>query len=127
MKSFSLRISKENELAVLNCFLHGGNKKRPAVLVCPGGAYRSLADYEGDVVAKKYYKEGNYNVSPMSDEELEARLNGLIGAMERDNSDLADKQKLMENYDIAMEKSLQAIDYKGLYVDDVKEKLLKFF
>ena len=77
---------------------------------------RKLANY------KKYYKEGSYGVSPMSDEELEARLNGLIGAMERDNSDLADKQKLMENYDIAMEKSLQAIDYKGLLVDDVKEK-----
>ena len=77
---------------------------------------KKLANY------RKYYKEGNYNVSPMSDDELEARLNGLIGAMERDNSDLADKQKLMENYDIAMEKSLQAIDYKGLFVDDVKEK-----
>ena len=77
---------------------------------------RKLAAY------RKYYKEGGYSESSMSDEELEARLNGLIGAMERDNSDLADKQKLMENYDIAMEKSLQAIDYKGLYVDDVKEK-----
>lgn len=71
---------------------------------------------------RKYYKEGNYPISPMSDEELESRLNGLISAMERDNSDLADKQKLMENYHTAMEKSLQAIDYKGLFVDDVKEK-----
>ncbi len=77
---------------------------------------RKLATY------KKYYRDGSYGISPMSDAELEARLNGLIGAMERDNSDLADKQKLMENYDIAMEKSLQAIDYKGLFVDDVKEK-----
>ena len=71
---------------------------------------------------RKYYKEGNYGMSPMNDDELESRLNGLIGALERDNSDLADKQKLMENYHIAMEKSLQAIDYKGLFVDDVKEK-----
>ena len=71
---------------------------------------------------KKYYREGSYGNSPMTDDELESRLNGLIGAMERDNSDLADKRKLMENYDIAMEKSLQAIDYKGLFVDDVKTK-----
>lgn len=58
MKSFSLSLSQQNEAAVMNCFLHGGNKKRPAVVVCPGGAYRKLADYEGDVVAKKYYKAG---------------------------------------------------------------------
>ena len=71
---------------------------------------------------RKYYKEGNYPESPMSDDELEARLKGLIGAFEKDNSDLADKQKLVENYDIAMEKSLQAIDYKGLSLDVVREK-----
>ena len=93
---------REKQIAALKAQIEENSKK--------------LANY------RKYYKEGNYNVSPMSDEELEARLNGLIGAMERDNSDLADKQKLMENYDIAMEKSLQAIDYKGLFVDDVKEK-----
>ena len=58
MKRFSLSLSQQNEAAVMNCFLHGGNKKRPAVLVCPGGAYKKLADYEGDVVAKKYYKKG---------------------------------------------------------------------
>ena len=58
MKKFSLSLSQQNEAAVMNCFLHGGNKKRPAVVVCPGGAYRKLADYEGDVVAKKYYKAG---------------------------------------------------------------------
>lgn len=71
---------------------------------------------------KKYYKEGNYPSSSMGDDELESMLKGLIGALERDNSDLSDKQKLIENYDVAMEKSLQAIDYKGLFVDDVKEK-----
>ena len=58
MKSFSLRLSEKNEKAVMNCFLHSGSKKRAAVVVCPGGAYQTLADYEGDVVAKKYYKEG---------------------------------------------------------------------
>lgn len=75
-----------------------------------------LAEY------RKYYKEGNYPDSPMDDDKLESRLKGLIGAFERDNADLSDKRKLIENYDIAMEKSLQAIDYKGLFVDDVKEK-----
>ena len=58
MKSFSLRLSEKNEKAVMNCFLHGGKKIRAAVVVCPGGAYKTLADYEGDVVALKYYKAG---------------------------------------------------------------------
>lgn len=75
---------------------------------------------------RKYYKEGSYPESSLGDDELESRLKGLIGALERDNSDLTDKQKLMENYDIAMEKSLQAIDYKGLLVDDVKNKYQSF-
>ena len=75
---------------------------------------------------RKYYKEGNYPESPMGDDELESRLKGLIGALERDNTDLSDKQKLMENYDVAMEKSLQAIDYKGLSVEDVKAKYESF-
>lgn len=71
---------------------------------------------------RKYYKEGNYAVSAMSDVELESRVKGLIGALESDSADISDKQKLVENYDIAMEKSLQAIDYKGLFVEDVKAK-----
>lgn len=84
---------------------------------------KQLEDNQNKLINyRKYYKEDVYPESRMTFEELEARLNGLIGAMERDNSDLKDKQKLMENYYIAMEKSLQAIDYKGLFVDDVKEQ-----
>ena len=58
MEKFTLSLSKTNPNAVINCFLHGGKKQRAAVVVCPGGAYKTLADYEGDVVAKKYYKAG---------------------------------------------------------------------
>lgn len=71
---------------------------------------------------KKYYKEGTYPVSYLSEAEMEARLKGLIRALESGATDISDKQKLVENYDIAMEKSLQAIDYKGLFVDDVRAK-----
>ena len=58
MEKFTLSLSSQNEKAVMNCFLHGGKKIRAAVVVCPGGAYKTLADYEGDVVALKYYKAG---------------------------------------------------------------------
>lgn len=51
----TIAISRINKDAVMNCFLHNDDKKRAAVVVCPGGAYKKLADYEGDVVAKKYY------------------------------------------------------------------------
>ena len=71
---------------------------------------------------KKYYKEGTYPASYLSETEMESRLKGLIRALESESTDISDKQKLVENYDIAMEKSLQAIDYKGLLVDDVKKK-----
>ncbi len=71
---------------------------------------------------KKYYKEGTYPASYLSEAEMESRLKGLIRALESEATDISDKQKLVENYDIAMEKSLQAIDYKGLFVDDVKAK-----
>lgn len=71
---------------------------------------------------KKYYKEGICSESYMTQSELESRLNGLIKALESEATDISDKQKLVENYDIAMEKSLQAIDYKGISLEEVKEK-----
>ena len=73
-------------------------------------------------IYKKYYKEGVYPTSYLSEAEQEARLKGLIRALESEATDITDKQKLVENYDIAMEKSLQAIDYKGLLVNDVKQR-----
>ena len=33
-------------------------KKRPAVIICPGGAYRFLSDREAEPVAMKFYSEG---------------------------------------------------------------------
>ncbi len=73
-------------------------------------------------VYKRYYKEGLCSESYMTQSELESRLNGLIKALESETTDISDKQKLVENYDIAMEKSLQAIDYKGISLENVKEK-----
>lgn len=71
---------------------------------------------------KKYYKEGVYPASTLTETEQESRLKGLIRALESEATDISDKQKLVENYDIAMEKSLQAIDYKGIFLDDIKAK-----
>lgn len=70
---------------------------------------------------KLYFVDGINGIVELTDEELEVRFMGLKGSIEGDSKDVADKRKLIENYDIAMEKSLQAIDYNGLFVEDIKK------
>jgi len=72
-------------------------------------------------IFSKYYDPDNRKTSLLSDDELDAKLLGLIEVVEAGNADLADKQKLLENYDVAMEKSLQAIDYKGTDLEKIVE------
>ncbi len=74
-----------------------------------------------------YYRDIE-NLSPygfeiMSDEDLDAKARAFAEILLGAARDLSDKRKLMENYDIAMEKSLEAIDYKGISVDDIKAAL----
>lgn len=70
---------------------------------------------------KLYYKEDISGDSELDDEALEVRFYGLKKAVESEGSDVADKQKLINNYDIAMEKALMAIDYSGMLVQDIKD------
>ena len=69
---------------------------------------------------KSYYREDVEAQSELDDMELEARFKGLKEAAESGSSDIQDKQKLINNYDLAMEKSLAAIDYNGIFVEDIK-------
>lgn len=47
-----------------------GSKKRPAVVICPGGAYRFKSDREAEIVAMRYLSKGvqafvlQYSVAP---------------------------------------------------------------
>lgn len=36
----------------------GGIERRPAVLICPGGAYEAISEREGEPVAKEYFSAG---------------------------------------------------------------------
>lgn len=74
-----------------------------------------------DSLYKSYYREDVKAESSLNDMELEARFIGLKEACEGDMSDVSDKQRLINNYDLAMEKSLAAIDYNGVFLEDVKE------
>ncbi len=78
----------------------------------------------------KYYKIyfspenmsfGEIFTQTMDEGSVDAKFKGLLKVADSDNIDIEDKKKLIENYDIAMEKSLQAIDYKGMNIEYVKE------
>lgn len=73
---------------------------------------------------RNYYKEGvnHQKYKDLSEEDIEARFLGALQVVQSGNSDIADKQKLQDNYETAMEKSLQAIDYKGIAVAEIKQR-----
>lgn len=45
----------------LKCFLHEDNRKHPAMIIVPGGAYRLVSASEGELPALKFYKH-DFNV-----------------------------------------------------------------
>lgn len=57
-----------------------------------------------DDIAEKLFNKQDINVV------LEALISGLV----KENSSVSDKEKLLNNYQISMERSLQHIDYMGL-------------
>ena len=63
----------------------------------------------------------SYDFETMSDDEIDSQAKALNEILLGAARDLNDKRKLMENYDIAMEKSLEAIDYKGISVNEICE------
>lgn len=76
---------------------------------------------------KLYYSDENLSAGEiftqtMDEGSVDSKFKGLLKIADSDSIDIEDKKKLMENYDVAMEKSLQAIDYKGLDVAFVKEQ-----
>lgn len=68
-----------------------------------------------------YYKEGAAPYTILTGDELKARLDGVIEAMEKENSGLADRQKLLQNYAKSMDKAIQRIKYQGYEPDKLRE------
>lgn len=54
LNSFNKNASKD---AYLEIYLHDDEKKRPAILVVPGGGYFSIAPLEGETIALRYMSE----------------------------------------------------------------------
>lgn len=68
-----------------------------------------------------YFDEGIYqillNEKRTADDNLDIELDAIMESLVRENSSVADKEKLLNNYQISMQRSLQRIDYLGLLED----------
>lgn len=68
-----------------------------------------------------YFDEGIYqillNEKRTADDNLDIELDAIMDSLVRENSSVADKEKLLNNYQISMQRSLQRIDYLGLPED----------
>ncbi len=61
MNTFSIPLDPRYPNCTLQAYLHRQDKRwapRPAIIVCPGGAYEFLSDREGEPVALAYFGQG---------------------------------------------------------------------
>lgn len=72
---------------------------------------------------RAYYQESIevHGYETLQDEEIDSRFLGILEVFRSGSGHMEDKQKLLDNYETAMEKSLQAIDYKGIRVAELEK------
>lgn len=68
-----------------------------------------------------YYRVGSFPIIEMDKDELESLYVGRRIAFEQKNADATDKKQLVAVYQKAMEKSLQAIQYKGIQIEQLEK------
>ena len=79
------------------------NRRRPVVIICPGGAYMSISDREGEPIALRFLAEGyhaivlHYSVYPNATYPTALLELGRVVSMLREKSDewLIDKDKIV--------------------------------
>lgn len=59
------------------------------------------------------------------EDEIQSKFSAMRKIIENEITELKDKQKMMDNYHMAMEKSLQAIDYKGIDIKIIIDRYNK--
>lgn len=84
----------------------------------------SLSEMEKDWQEKysSYYEDGLYPDIRMTDEELEAKLNGRRTAALQEYSELEDKNRLVNSYISAMNRCLRSITTRGISMADLTER-----
>lgn len=65
-----------------------------------------------------YYTEGEAFAGELSEEELDARFDALRQLIGNELGDLADKERLMENYHTNMERIKRAMEYRGVTFEE---------
>ena len=77
-------------------------------------------DKEWNEKYQSYFDEGIYQMlvaeNKQPKENLDTELEAIMESLMQENSSVADKEKLLNNYQISMQRSLQRIDYLGLSV-----------
>ncbi|WP_310602844.1 hypothetical protein [Anaerosporobacter sp.] len=68
-----------------------------------------------------YYKDEEFEILSLSEEELDARFLGKKDAFEKEYSDLGDKERLLNSYINAMNRSLKAIAKRKIGVATLEE------
>lgn len=68
-----------------------------------------------------YYTEGEFDILALSEEELDARFLGKKDAFEKEYSDLRDKERLLNSYINAMNRSLKAIAKRNISLATLEE------
>ena len=70
---------------------------------------------------KTYYKDDKYEELGISDDDLEAKFRGSKKALEEKNSDIKDKDQLLQNYQSSMDKDKKEIDNREYSIDILYE------
>ncbi len=76
--------------------------------------------YDETVYKEVRDNEAKYN--GRSRDDIETELMALIESLKKENYAVADKEKLLNNYQVSMEKNLQHIDYMGVDIEVLKNQ-----
>ena len=80
-----------------------------------------LINDEWNRMYKTYYKEDKYEELSISDDDLEAKFRGSKKALEEKNSDINDKDQLLQNYQTSMDKCKEEINNREYSLDKLYE------
>lgn len=70
---------------------------------------------------KTYYKNDKYEELDINDDDLQAKFRGSKKALEDKNSDIKDKDELLQNYQSNMDKDKSEIDNREYSIDELYE------
>lgn len=77
-------------------------------------AYYDEAVYQGIIAQNNGISVKDLTIKLFAGQDIDVVLEALLSGLVKENSSVSDKEKLLNNYQISMQRSLQHIDYMGL-------------